>query len=1137
MTGGQPRSCGGGRIIDGIPETLIRAQLARIIESPIFKRALRMQRFLSFLCEERLAGRGDQLKEYTIAIGVFDKPADFDPGTSAVIRVEAGRLRRMLEEYRAKCGADDKLAIDVPKGTYIPSFSRLAEPAILAGNPLPVVEEPTSWPAADEQRLVTVLSCAISDDRTITDGPVDRNFLRWFELLQARICDIAARHGGKIESRASDRVLMHFGWPEALEDSAGSALAAALEIIEISASSPTTDGLGLKIGVATSGVVILAGSAESRDSPRVIGPAPLVASTISTRAPLNAVLVADSTRRLAGHAFQFVPAGAFEEERDQALHWRLLGRRAPMTRFRAERGANEESIIGRRDEIGLLLGKWQATLEGESQLVGIVGEAGIGKSILAEAAVGRMADASVLRLQCSPHHTNSSLYPFVELLRHLLPLNDDVEYDELASRFLAPANLDGQRERGLLAGLLSRLDDDPVEALPASRQKDLTLNLLARWVAARAEQEPVLLLIEDLHWSDPTTVELLQEIARSDAALKLMMLLTSRKEIGPSFCEYSNLTALRLARLPKSDCEVLITRLASAADVPAGARDAILRRAEGIPLFIEELTRLCLGSGAWRSEAQVPSRLSDLLCSQLGRLGSARGVAQVAAVMGRRFSSEMLALALGRTLDEVDSALDRLQAAGIVTRTPSDEQESYQFRHALLRDAAYESILDQDRRELHRKAAAILVESLPETAARHPELVAGHLMDAGDFAEAFPFWVDAGEGAARRYALAEASTAYRLALEALSHLPASSENSDRELDVLIALGQVVRSAHGYGHEDLLAIYSRTREIAARKSNRRQLANSVYGLWTHAAGRGKWPDAVGIAAEFEVLTRESGISQLDVEAQRLLGASAAFRGQFKSARNHFTRAMEIYKIDEHGPDYGFDPGAASAAYLAWVLWHLGEDSAARENARLALSIAEAKEHAPTLAMVLSWVIFHSVCERDSDSIAILNDRLQAVCAERECRYWQPFGSACVEWANFEADRDEAHLQRLVAFTKAFRERYFTSSLLLLGAEICLRQDRPDQAITFTREARQFINDHDERLWEAEADRLTSEALVRLSPDNCVEAQRQLARAIETARRQGAVALEDRASAALSGLQVSVGASTNLLIAASPPHVLH
>jgi class 3 adenylate cyclase len=1098
----------------------IRSHVTRVLDTPAFRRAPRMQRFLTFLVDELLAGRAEQLKEYTIAIGVFDKPVDFDPGTSAVIRVEAGRLRRMLDHYRSTAGADEDLELDIPKGSYVPEIRLRAQ---APAPQLELAQREHMWLGSDERRLVTVLACAFCDERTPTGYSVSSDLLQWFDRFHRLSLDISARHSGTPGGAASDRILIYFGWPEALEDAAGRALTAALELIE-AARENLGGGIGVRIGVATSEVVIRAECASMEGAPSVIGPAPLIAAALLSHGPINGVLASETTRRLVGDAFDFVPAGSIEgHERDPALMWRLIGQRALTTRFRAHRGSEDSAIIGRRDEIALLCGKWALSAEGEGQVVGVIGEAGIGKSMLAETATAGLEPGAVLRMQCSPHHSNSALYPFVELLRQVVPADDeDPEGTASLEHFLADYGIVGAQEQALLGALLARSESAEIQTLPASRHKDLTLRLLVRWLCAHAGRKPTLLLIEDLHWSDPTTLELLQDIARSTAGLPLMLLVTSRQDIGTEFARQTNFTSLRLSRLPKNECNVLISRIASATALSPAAREAILGRAEGIPLFIEELTRLYLGIDGLRSDASVPASLSDLLSSQLGRLGSARAVAQMASVIGRQFDRPTVELATARPGDEVEAALDRLLAAGIIVRT-GGSGELYQFRHALLRDAAYESIIEQRRRELHGRVAAILIEGFPDIAANHPEVVAGHLADAGEHGEAFPFWVDAGVKAAGRYALAEAGHAYRRALDAIQKLPPSPANSERELDVLISLAQVVRSARGYGDEELLPLYERARSIAGELGDQRQLANAVYGLWTYAAGRGKWPDAVNIAKEFAALTSAFKDSQFEVEAQRLLGASAAFRGEYQLALAHFGRAMDVYDPAAHGPDYGFDPGAASAAYLTWILWHVDERTAAREMGSKALAIAESKGHAPTLAMVLSWLMFHAVCERDTETILAYNRRLQVVCAERECRYWQPFGAACAEWASFEVDGNARHLEPLLRFTSEFRERYFTSCLYLLAADICLRTDRPDQGIELTDKARLFIDRHSEHVWQAEALRLAAEFQVRLSPAKTDEARRLLKDAVETARSQGAVALERRAAERLAELDASAGSA--------------
>jgi hypothetical protein len=278
-------------------------------------------------------------------------------------------------------------------------------------------------------------------------------------------------------------------------------------------------------------------------------------------------------------------------------------------------------------------------------------------------------------------------------------------------------------------------------------------------------------------------------------------------------------------------------------------------------------------------------------------------------------------------------------------------------------------------------------------------------------------------------------------------------------------------------------------------------------------------------------------QLEVEALRLLGASAAFRGEFSMARNHFKRAVDAYDVRRHGPRFGFDPGAASAAYLSWTAWHLGHQEEAARYAAQALAIAEAKNHPSTLAMVLSWLMFYEVCTRNPEAIIRYNERLQSVCSERDCRYWQPFGSACAEWATFQHDGDARHLERLLDFTKQFREQYLTSCLLLMGVEICGDLQRPDQGLSLTAAAHQFIEDHDERVWEAECSRREAGLLLQNPQPDLGRASQLLQRAMRIAHRQEAAMLESQAASDLGKLNARTSPETVGVVRAPGPDTLH
>jgi len=1099
------------------PPTVCEMQdhLERVLGSPTFLRSPRMQRLLRYLVAETFAGRGAQLKEYSLAVSVFDKPEDFDPGTSAAIRVEAGRLRRLLAQYGNEHGQSDRIRLSVPKGGYVPAFEwittndALAAPSHEPADPRGVGPPDLHLLPGGEWRWLTVMSCAFDLPAGAYSG-VDDEYLATYGRLRSFVTSVMQHHGGTVDVGASDQLTVYFGWPDAMEDAAGRAMTAALDAV--TSLSGNANGGGIRIGIATSRVV----SRVIDDRLLFIGQAvPLVAKMLD-RVPVGGILVSENSRRLSRTVFETIPAGSIEIGGGQrTVLWRLLSFSAT-ARSWARRGKTMTSMVGRREEMELLASRWRLAIAGEGQVVLIEGEAGIGKSRLSEAVLGNLSPAgSKIRILCSPHHTNSALYPVIEFLRALLGTEgDQLETKNHLSRFLRRFGLDSSVNRALLMHLLSQMEEGETPFASTSQQKEQMLLLVVRILTEQCRKRPTVVLIEDIHWADPTTLELITEISARSGTLNLYVLMTGRLGCFALFTAPNMITALRLSRLPRSDCNLMIDHLARNAMLLDQVRSTIIEKADGIPLFVEELTKLFLTNDVNHTlPSSVPESLNNLLASQLSHLGFARRIAQVSTAIGRDFSTEMLKAVTGEESERVDAAVDQLLAAGIFTRSRSEMSERYQFRHALLRDAAYASIVETDRKDLHYRVGTVLVDSFPEVAVDHPEIIAEHMRDAGRFDDAIPFWVDAGRKAARRYELVESIKNFQNALEALTSLPTSKGSSERELEILLELGLTVRNAYGYYAPDLHIIYERARILSSELGKTMAMASSIYGLWTHAAGSGQWSLANQFAREFEEFARtHADNGQMQVEASRLLGACAAFRGDFAHARIYFERAEELYDFDRHGPGFGYDPGAASAAYLSWILWHIGEPEEARKAADRALAIAEGKEHPATLAMVLAWLLFHALCERDVQRIHVYNERLQAICSERACRYWQPFGNACVEWMAFQADGHAFHLKRLNGFINDFSELYLTSSLHIMALEICLELELFEEGMRTSELARDFIELHGERIWEAEYLRLTGQLLL-LQPERRAEAEEYLEGALRVARAQAARPLERRAVAAL------------------------
>lgn len=594
-----------------------------------------MQRFLRFLCDEMLAGRGTALREYAIALTVFDKPTDFDPGCSASIRVEAGRLRRLLAQYELECGQADALRLRIPKGGYCPVFEykfpeRPVGADAAAGE---TAELRRMLLASGERRCLTVICCSFGEASDAC-ARVDDEFLRAYERAHAQCVSIANRQGAMIDAGASDRINIYFGWPEALEDAAGRAVAVAFQIAAALRESLAMHG-GVRVSVATSEVVVRC----STEQTLFIGPALALAGKMVSLAPRGGVLVCEHTRRLSRTASDRVAAGSMPHP------------------------------LGRDEEVRFLLSRWRLAVSGQGQAVVVEGEAGIGKSCVADAAAREIGPESLqLRIQCSPHPGDSALGPWIDLHRQL-----------------------------------------------GSNESEPTVRGLLSLLTAHAERRPTLLLIEDIHWADPGAIELIDRIVAATTQLRMCLIMTGRPAAAARLPWHSNVAVLRLSRLSGLVCNTMLDRLSCSAPLTTAARSIVLSKAEGVPRFLEELAKCFANIEAGASSPElVPPSLQPLLAAQLGRPGLAPQVARIAAVIGRDFSSALLQSITGLERAAIQRALDQLIEAGVLTRSTSDSDDMFSFRHGLLREAAYRSVLDADRRKLQHRLASIQGNSQPQ---------------------------------------------------------------------------------------------------------------------------------------------------------------------------------------------------------------------------------------------------------------------------------------------------------------------------------------------------------------------------------------------------------------------------------------
>lgn len=1082
--------------------SVVRRHLTRIVDSPVFVRAPRMQKFLSYIVRETLAGRADKLKEYAIGVSVFGRTPDFEPGTNPIVRVEAGRLRRLLAQYDAEYGQMDELSIAVPKGSYVPEFRlSVAQRSVEEAGVVPVAAKgrETAPSVSDAQcRQVTILSCTIECAGTHERDP--EAYRDGFRLFHDTVRKVAGQYGGTVDAHASDRLLVYFGWPTAFEDSAGRALNAAIELASIYRE--RQGRFGLRAGVVT-GHVITDDEPEANALalPTVIGEAPALAARIMRQATLNDVIVAESTRRIVCPSFEFARSGALDSQgADGVPTWRLIGIRTQTSRFRAAARGMEMPIVGRREELALLLKRWHAALGKEGHAIAVIGEAGIGKSKLVHTLIDRTENTSLsFVFQCYPYHSDSPLYPVAACIRD--NQNNIDKFIDL-------------NEKNELIRYFDGTDDGRCKDLSPIRRRELVFGILVKIFVHISENFPLVLLFEDIQWSDPTTIEFLRYLRTACRTERILVILSSRTI--HSIAALPDLTVLTLSRLGQSPSLSIIDRLAGTTRLPTATRNLIVEKADGIPLYVEELTKSFLVTETARSDA-VPETLLDLLTAQMDRLGPARAVAQVAAVIGRAFSREQLSRVMSEPAEAIDQIIDQLIAADVIVSRGYGVGQYLAFRHALLRDAAYESMLSTCRQNWHARIAKVFERAYPDLAAAQPELVARHWTDAGMPDCAIPLWLDAGRKAASRFANTEALSHLRTGMVLLDDLPETIERHRLELELLTELALVLRVSRGYGHAELWDIYGRASKLCAELGDNEAYAKNVFGLWTFAAAHADWKTTDELAAKYAALAETLNDDQLQVECWRLRGASAVYQGRFAEAYAALRKTLDLYDPTRHHARLGYDPGPTALAYLAWASLYVGRPDESISFALRALSWANAKRHAPTIALVLAWTMLPMTSREDFGGIIQNNERLAELCDENGFPHWKAFGAACSAWARFRQTEDPEFIPPILAAAEEFRiywGPYLSPFFWLLAADACRRAGQVEKGLGLVASALEFQKQHGEYLWEPEAHRTAALLYLSQRPPQTGPAKRHLNQAIDASRARQAVFFEKQAASFLS-----------------------
>ena len=966
---------------------------------------------------------------------------------------------------------------------------------------------------------------------------------------QKCVDETVRRYGGFVAKYMGDGVLIYFGYPQAHEDDAERAVRAGLELVAAVGALKTHAPLQARVGIATGLVVVgdLIGSGASQEQ-AIVGETPNLAARLQGVAEPNSVVIADSTRRLVGNLFEFEELGAKDLKgiAGPVRAWAALRAASVESRFEAFHASGLTDLVGREEELELLLRRWSKAKSGEGQVVLLSGEAGIGKSRLTAALLERLAAEPHTRLRyfCSPQHTDSAFYPIIGQMERAAGLAHDdtpqVRLDKLEALLAqTPTSIE---DTALFSEMLSLPNDGryPALDLAPEQRRQQTLQALGSQVQALARSKPVLMIFEDAHWTDPTSLEAFGRAVDQIKTLPALLIVTFRPEFNPPWVGQSHVTSVTLNRLGEHEAAAIIASLVGNKELPADVMAEIAERTDGIPLFVEEMTKAVLEADgeaeARRTAAVVPSAsltvpasLHASLMARLDRLGPAKEVAQIGAVIGREFSHAVLAAVVRKPDAELASALDRLIAAGLLFRQGVPPHASYLFKHALVQDAAYDTLLREPRRALHARIAETLESHFADVAESKPELLARHYTEAGLIEKAANLWSKAGQQSLERSALVEAAEQLTRALDHIATLPGTPALRREQIKLQVALITPLIHVKGYAAPETTAAAERARLLIEQAETLGEppedpllLFSALYGIWiaNYVAFNG---DAMrGLAAQFLARAERQGTRAPLLIAHRIMGISLAGTGDIVEGRAHFDQAIALYDPAEHRPlatRFSVDSGVSVLSYRSWALWFLGYPEAALADSDQAISDAREIGQAATLMYALLHVSFtHIHCGNYATANGVLNE-LAGLAGEKGALFWKAHGTAQQGCLFGLIGKASNAVERLTSGITAFRLTGSTSWMptrLSYLAKAYADLDQFDEASRYIGEAMTAVETTKERWWEADIYRMAGEiALISSEPD-AAKAEAYFERALEVARKQQAKSWELRAAASLARL---------------------
>lgn len=1059
-----------------------------------------------------------------------------------------------LGQY-AQAFAENKIASDILPGLTSDDLREMGVAAIgdrrrllaaidaLAGSDAATAPSPSDA----ERRQLTVMFVDLVGSTALSTRLDPEDYREMIRAYQDACAGVIARYDGYVAKFMGDGVLAYFGWPRGHENDAERAIDAGLGVVDaVSALAPPdgiAESLAVRIGIATGPVVVgdIVGEGAAQEA-AVTGETPNLAARLQGLAKPDAVVIAATTHALTGGLFAYEGLGpqSLKGIAGATEAWRVTGQRRVESRFAAAHATELTPLVGRDEELEILRRRWQRAKAGEGQVVLLSGEPGIGKSRLVHALVESIADQSphIARLQCSPHHANSALYPFAVQMEGALGFgasdDTDTKLDKL-SNWAVEADQAPERIIPLIAPYLGieAIGRYPQVEIAPQRRKELLFEALAERQLRFAIKQPTVAIVEDAHWIDPTSLELLGMHVELAPEAPIMIVITHRPEFVAPWVGAPHVTSLSLSRLEARQC-VAMAELLSGQDVlPAPVLDRLVERTDGVPLFVEEMTRSVLAAGAATGGFEleslaVPATLQDALEARIDRSPTTREVAQVGAAIGREFDEILLGdvSMLGET--ERTEALDQLVETGLLFRRGVTPDNTYMFKHALIQNTAYDSMVRSTRQDIHKRIAGSLIKLRSDIEQTAPELLAHHYTQAGLVDQAVGYWLRAGERAHGRSANEEAIAHLNNGLQLIATLPESPDRRQRELTLQVTLGVPLQAIKGPGSPEVEEAYDRARALCGTGDHAPELLPVLWGLWRTQIARANIFAAIDIADEIHRVAQLKEDSSLVLQGHHAQWATLFDHGEYSAALEHVDRGIAIYDRSKHHGQAllfgGHDVCVCAQGHAALLLWTIGYPDQGLERALYGLNLADDLVHPVTLAHSLRYTCKSYLYRREPREVAEQADRLVALATEHNMVDSLALGTFMQGWAMAQSGRYDAGIAQMREGLVAGRAagRHEDESNLIAGlAEALGKIGAGEEGLQIVDNALAVGFKRGMAYWDAELLRLKGDLVLSLAADNRTEAENYYSQAQEAARRRDAKSLELRTAMSLAGLWADGG----------------